>query len=375
MLIEIEKISVKDRIRKDFGDIDELAQDIKENGLINPPVVIPESDGTFTLLAGERRIRALKSLGKKDVEVRTWTTLTDEQKLNIEISENEVRKDFSKAERVEYGRRLERIEAAKAEERMKAGKADPSLNSDKGKRTDEIVAKKIGIGGKDTYRKEKSIVANKDLLDPEDFADWDEGKLSTNKAFQKVREKLKEQEIELKTKEEIITNKEKELIEQKNIISEREQKVASLEQELKESKEQKIQIKEKIVYPDDYEKIKDELKSTKEELHKHEIDSNFMSSQYENKVKENQELKKQIKTMTEESPKIKYEEHLKNSSLVFCSKVNSFIEDAGGFIWLSDKINELPDFERTGYIQAVNAIKSWADTMDYNINNKLKEIK
>ena len=38
---------------------------------------------------------------------------------------------------------------------MKAGKADPSLNLDEGKRTDEVVAHKLGIGGKDTYHKEK----------------------------------------------------------------------------------------------------------------------------------------------------------------------------------------------------------------------------
>lgn len=34
MVISVDKIIVKDRIRKDFGDIAELAADIKENGLI-----------------------------------------------------------------------------------------------------------------------------------------------------------------------------------------------------------------------------------------------------------------------------------------------------------------------------------------------------
>lgn len=55
-------------------------------------------------------------------------------------------------------------------------------------RTDEIVANKLGIGGKDTYRKEKYIVDNRNSLTPEDFAEWDEGKLFTNKAFQKIKE-------------------------------------------------------------------------------------------------------------------------------------------------------------------------------------------
>ena len=52
MLIPITKIQVRDRIRKDFGDIAELASDIEQNGLINPPVVNKE----YVLLAGERRL-------------------------------------------------------------------------------------------------------------------------------------------------------------------------------------------------------------------------------------------------------------------------------------------------------------------------------
>ena len=172
MLIDITKIKTENRIRKDFGNIQELADDIKQNGLINPPVVIAETDGTFTLLAGERRLRAMKSLGYRQVEVRTWGSLTDEQKLNIEISENEVRKDFSKAERIEYARRLEKIESVKARERQatSTGGVNPqlSLKSDEAGRTDEIVAERLGIGGKDTYRKEKYIVDNADTLTPKE---------------------------------------------------------------------------------------------------------------------------------------------------------------------------------------------------------------
>ena len=56
MLIDIEKIKIKDRIRKDFGNVQELADDINENGLINPPVITPD---TYELITGERRIRAI----------------------------------------------------------------------------------------------------------------------------------------------------------------------------------------------------------------------------------------------------------------------------------------------------------------------------
>lgn len=55
-------------------------------------------------------------------------------------------------------------------------------------RTDDYVSEKLGISSRDTYRKEKYIVENQESLTPEDFADWDEGKLSTNKAFKKIKE-------------------------------------------------------------------------------------------------------------------------------------------------------------------------------------------
>lgn len=53
---------------------------------------------------------------------------------------------------------------------------------DKGNARDKTAAA-FGVSG-ETMRKEMQIVDNKDLLTPEDFADWDEGRLSTNKAFQ-----------------------------------------------------------------------------------------------------------------------------------------------------------------------------------------------
>lgn len=201
MLIEIEKIKIKNRIRKDFGNIQELADDIKENGLINPPVITPD---TYELITGERRIRAMKLLGYEQIEVRPMAVKDAEHQLNLEISENESRKDFSKAERIDYARRLERIESLKAKERQatSTGGVNPQLRqiSDRAenKRTDETVSEKLGIGSRDTYRKERYIVDNKDSLSSEDFTNWDEGRLSTNKVFQKI--KIEKEKLEKENK-------------------------------------------------------------------------------------------------------------------------------------------------------------------------------
>ena len=107
-----------------------------------------------------------------------------EHELNIEISENDVRKGFTKSERVDYIKRLLRIEQAKAKERQKAG-TSASNNTEVG-RSDDATAKQFDMSAT-TMRRELFIADNADLLDPSDFAEWDEGKLSTNKAYQKIK--------------------------------------------------------------------------------------------------------------------------------------------------------------------------------------------
>lgn len=112
----------------------------------------------------------------ENIELRHMAVKDAEHQLNLEVSENEERKNFSISEMVDYARRLERIERVKAEERKSAtqfGNNTVRQNSDTPQRTDEIVAQKMGFGSRDTYRKENFIVDNKNSLTPEDFTDWE----------------------------------------------------------------------------------------------------------------------------------------------------------------------------------------------------------
>ena len=248
MIIDIEKIVIKDdRIRKDFGDIQELADDIKENGLIQPPVVNKD----YELLAGERRLRACESLGWKQIEVRMMDTRDAEHELNVEISENDMRKGFTKSERVDYMKRLLRIEQAKAKKRQDLG-----LKSDEGQRADEATAKKFDIG-RDTMRKEMSIVENKNLLTPSDFADWDEGKLSTNKAYQLLKQQLaaKDEKIKELEKQKPDSRKDKFY----------EDRISQLSKENAELKEKSATTQKVSACPSDYKDLKSKVSSLEAE--------------------------------------------------------------------------------------------------------------
>lgn len=144
----------------------------------------------YELIAGERRLKAMKLLGYKQVDVRFMEVQDAEHALNIEISENETRKDFSKAERIDYGWRLKRIESVKAKERQGTRNDLTSEKSfTKVNRTTDIVASKLGIGSGKQFEKEEYIVENKNALSSADFDDWDKNKLTTNKAYNKIKQK------------------------------------------------------------------------------------------------------------------------------------------------------------------------------------------
>jgi len=113
--MKLSDIKVDDRFRKDFGDIEELAKSIEQHGLIQPLVV--HNDGT--LIAGERRYRACKLLGKEEVEIRTLNDLTSLERKELELEENLHRKAFTWDEEVKAKEEIHKIKQLQYGERVK----------------------------------------------------------------------------------------------------------------------------------------------------------------------------------------------------------------------------------------------------------------
>lgn len=82
--------------RKIFDEekLQELSESIKEHGLLQPIVVIENSDGTFTLIAGERRLRAHKLANLE--QIKAIVVDEDELKLReLALIENIQRDDLN----------------------------------------------------------------------------------------------------------------------------------------------------------------------------------------------------------------------------------------------------------------------------------------
>lgn len=199
MKLFIKEIIVDDRIRKNPTHIKELIDDIKENGQIQPITVRIDDTGSYRLVAGFRRLTAMKALGEQMIEAYVISEADEEKLLKMEISENEVREGFTRTERMNYIKRLEEIEKKKAKERQGA-RTDIVQNSAPSQKSRDAVASQIGISH-DTISKEKKIIEHKDQIDPEDFKDWDDGKLSTNKVYVELKEKLRRAEQALDGRE------------------------------------------------------------------------------------------------------------------------------------------------------------------------------
>ncbi len=89
----------KDQPRKKFNEaaLSELADSISQHGVIQPLLVRPLSGGTYQLVAGERRWRASRMAGLKEVPV-VIKELSDEEASVIAMIENIQREDLNAIE-------------------------------------------------------------------------------------------------------------------------------------------------------------------------------------------------------------------------------------------------------------------------------------
>ena len=105
MQLPIEDIKIKKRIRKDLGDLTSLIDSLRSHGLMNPVVITKNNE----LIAGHRRIASAKVLGWESIEVMVLDKISELEKLELEIEENVVRKDFSGDELEDAMARLEAL--------------------------------------------------------------------------------------------------------------------------------------------------------------------------------------------------------------------------------------------------------------------------
>jgi len=138
--LSLADIKIGKRHRKSAGNLDGLAASIELLGLLQPIVVSSE----YRLIAGWRRLKAHKQLGRDAIEVRVAKNLTDAATLlRAERDENTCRESLAVSEAVAIGEAIEKIERPKAKAKQKEGqkKGGGDRRSEKAKRSGKTLPK------------------------------------------------------------------------------------------------------------------------------------------------------------------------------------------------------------------------------------------
>lgn len=105
MLVSIKDIKVKKRVRKDLGNLENLKDSLRRYGLLNPITL----NSKYQLIAGERRLEAAKAIGWTSINANIIDNLTPLSQLEMELEENNQRKEFTDEELMEGYKRLARL--------------------------------------------------------------------------------------------------------------------------------------------------------------------------------------------------------------------------------------------------------------------------
>jgi ParB family chromosome partitioning protein len=100
-LFELHPSTVQPRTRFEETDLEQLADSIREQGIVQPLIVTPDPKGGFIIVAGERRWRAARRAGLESVPAVVREVRDERHLLELALVENLQRADLNALEEAE----------------------------------------------------------------------------------------------------------------------------------------------------------------------------------------------------------------------------------------------------------------------------------
>lgn len=117
--VPVAEITEGERIREDYGDINELAESIKHHGLVQPIAVGRLAGGGFKLLGGGRRLRAATAAQLVTIPALVFPEdISELEALTIEYVENAHRKDMDHLEEAKAIEQLHQLKVSQHGEKI-----------------------------------------------------------------------------------------------------------------------------------------------------------------------------------------------------------------------------------------------------------------
>jgi len=132
-MCDIDKISAnpnQPRSHFDAEKLQQLADSIREKGVIQPLLVTRGGDSRYVLIAGERRLRAAKLAGREEVPVVVMDEGGDRESLELALIENIQRHDLNPIEEaMAYSRLMEEFQLTQEEVAKKVGRQRSTITN------------------------------------------------------------------------------------------------------------------------------------------------------------------------------------------------------------------------------------------------------
>lgn len=358
-------LKVHPRNNEFFDDIqgkeyERFKQSISQDGIISPILVSPD----MTVISGHQRLKACKELGIDLVPIMIRDDLTDEnEKLKLLLAANfgRTKNDDAKQRKI----------ATEYVALCRQGQGRPSKSGDNRQfnLSQDEIAEQLGVSPR-TLREMLAIESKltpeiKELLDTGVFTKTTASKILTKLSPNEQKELAKSLPVDTAlTQEQVNTYVEKIKAQENQIagyeakmkrVDELKAKIQGLEKELANRPVETVEVK-----PADYDKLVKNNSDIKK-------DNVRLSREYREKCEELFNLKEQLRMMEAKTIQKQSADKLIDDSIFFCAKINSFIKDVGGLAYLADKINDLPQTERTAYLKAVNIVEAWAQNIKGSI--------
>lgn len=378
-----------------FDDIsgenwDAFLSSVKSSGVIEPIVIT----GDKVIISGHQRVRACKELGINEIwaEVKPYKMGIDDYMILKELIETNLRqRGIGNTNQRKMGLCIKELEKFYGIRQGSAGKCEKNIERHNvTPKTENELLKSLGINlDRKTimrYKKLTETIPELDKLISDGVVSQTTAlsimdKLSENEQIKlieslPVSKKLTQKEVEgyiekLKEKDNQIAGYEKKVEKLKSLENDK----SELEKQISDLKNQEPKEIIKEVIPDDYDKIKLSNKAYRDEC-------KALQSKYDNTLDEITQLKHQIKELSVNTKsKTEFNQKIIDTMNRFTDKVNSFITDNGGFVWIAQHISELPlDCENTKttikqFLSAIKSITDWANDTNAYAEQVMTEIK
>ena len=115
--VAIESIKIKQRVRRDPGDVAPLMESLRRYGQLTPIILNQKNE----LIAGHRRLEAAKRLGWSSIRAIIVDRTSELEMLEVEMEENIQRRDFTPEELTIGYRRIDRLQHPGCLKRLVSG--------------------------------------------------------------------------------------------------------------------------------------------------------------------------------------------------------------------------------------------------------------